>query len=125
MPASHRQDDARSCGATTIVEGQDFCYCNGKLWAVENDPETHGEGRLVSVVGSTVFINGKKVIVLGDHAGSDNALHNPPSTYPSQASSSVYAYEASVTPPINTITIDSNAYSIDNTTITIDNDANN
>jgi len=37
MPAAHRHDDLRVCGATTIVSGQGTVFVNGKLWAVEGD----------------------------------------------------------------------------------------
>lgn len=92
MPEAHRDSDTRNCGATTIVGGQSTVFVNGLLWAVEGDPESHGNGNLISVVGSSVFIGGIKVIVLGDTATSDNALHNPPSTDPNQGSSDVFAY---------------------------------
>lgn len=62
MPAAHRNGDARSCGATTVVEGQDFCYVDGKLWAVENDPNSHGDGQLIPTY-SGVYIDNKPVIV--------------------------------------------------------------
>lgn len=92
MPGAHREDDTRYCSALTIAEGQSTVFVNGKLWAVENDPESHGEGRLISVVGSTVFIEGKKVIVFGDTATGDNAGHPSGPTDPQGKSDTVFAY---------------------------------
>ena len=31
MPAIHRHDDARACGATTVVSGNTTVYANSKL----------------------------------------------------------------------------------------------
>lgn len=94
MPGAHRQGDSRFCGATTIVEGQSTVRVNGRLWAVSNDPNTHGEGRLQSVYGSTVRINGKRVIcAVGDKAGGDLANHPIPPTDPSKSSKDVWVYE--------------------------------
>lgn len=92
MPGAHRHGDTRMCDATTIAS--DFgVYVNGKLWAVEGDPETHGGGELVSVVGSTITIGGKKVIVaIGDVAKPDAALHPIPPTDPFARSTDVFAY---------------------------------
>lgn len=92
MAGAHRESDTRLCGATNIVEGQSTVYVNGQLWAVENDQDTHLEGRLISTIGSTVFIEGKKVIVLGDTATTDLAGHTPPLTDPATASGDVEAY---------------------------------
>lgn len=92
MPGAHRNSDTRYCGAATIVTGQGNVYVNGLLWAVEEDENSHGGGGLVSVVGSTVNINGKKVIVFGDAAVADNEDHFPPDTWPEQKSSDVFAY---------------------------------
>ena len=92
MPGAHRHGDSRFCGATTIASDGGV-YVNGKLWAVNDDPNTHGAGNLQSVVGSTVTVGGKRVIVaVGDKAGPDNALHPVPPTDPSTASSDVFAY---------------------------------
>ena len=92
MPGAHRHGDSRYCGATTIATNAGV-YVNGKLWAVNDDPNTHGAGNLKSVVGSTVMVGGKRVIVaVGDQAGPDNALHPVPPTDPSTASSDVFAY---------------------------------
>ena len=71
MPAVHRQDDLRVCGATTIVIGQSTVFANGKLWAVEGDPNTHGNGQLIAS-GSTVRINNIPIIIEGDQAQPDD-----------------------------------------------------
>ena len=92
MPQIHRDGDPRNCGATTIVTGQSSVYIGGKLIAVEGDQCTHGGGDLVSQVGSTIKINGKKIIVVGDTALPDLALHNPPATAPAASAVTVEAY---------------------------------
>ena len=91
MPTVHREGDSRFCGATTIVEGQSTVYVNGKLVSVDNDPETHGEGRIIATVASTVLVNGKVITVQGDTAGGDLAFHPLPPTDPSTFSDNVYA----------------------------------
>ena len=48
----------------------------GELWAVQNDPESHGEGRFKQPAKTTVKINGKPVIVKDDDANGDNAGHS-------------------------------------------------
>ena len=70
MPGAHRDEDARSCGALTTVVNQATTFVNGKLWAVQSDPNTHGAGGLIPT-NSTVFIEGKPVIVKGDSANAD------------------------------------------------------
>lgn len=92
MPKAHRQDDSRFCGATTIVVGQSTVFVNGKLWAVDGDPETHGAGNLIKT-GTTVFINGINVIVHSpDPATGDLAGHIPADTKTAEGSPNVYAY---------------------------------
>jgi uncharacterized Zn-binding protein involved in type VI secretion len=92
MPKVHRDGDARVCGAVTVVEGQSSVYVNGKLWAVEGDPNSHNEGRLIAS-GSSVYINGKKVIVHApDDATADLAGHPPATTKTAEGSGSVYTY---------------------------------
>jgi hypothetical protein len=59
---AHRHGDARVCGATTVVTGQSNTYVDGKLWAVEGDPNTDGGGGLIASQSAT-FIEGKRVIV--------------------------------------------------------------
>ena len=96
MPGAHRDTDARFCGAKTIVIGQSSVFVNGKLWAVEDDPEDHGAGELVQVVPpSNVYIQGKLAIcAIGDHAKADNFPHLPPETYPEEHSPNVFVYGA-------------------------------
>ena len=93
MPLAHRHGDARVCGATTVVTGQSTVTINGQLWAVEGDPNTHLEGGLIAS-GSTVTINGKKVIVnQPDQAVADTIgfpPHDNPMTAGSCASVSCY-----------------------------------
>lgn len=70
MAYSHRQDDARACGATTIVVGQDFVTIEGKLWSVDGDPNSDGGGNL-SASKTYVTIGGTPIIVAGDSAAPD------------------------------------------------------
>lgn len=96
MPQAHRETDARICGASTVVTGQDFCYVNGKLWAVLDDPNTHGDGDLINTTGDTVFINDRPVIVHGpDNAQPDDLCPIHPHCNPKtdQGSPDVYAYD--------------------------------
>jgi uncharacterized Zn-binding protein involved in type VI secretion len=92
MPAAHRDHDHRSCGAETEVTGQSTVYVNGKLWAVEGDKCSHGDGDLQATTGAkNVYINGKHVIVApGDQALPDDVPHNPP---PIDGSGNVNAYD--------------------------------
>ena len=88
--ALHRHNDSRGCGAKTIVIGQSTVFANQKLVAVENDPESHGGGNLISATNHRVYANNKKVIFIDDHASGDSAGHNPPSTYPTEGSPNVF-----------------------------------
>lgn len=90
MTAAHRQDDLRVCGATTIVTGQSSVFVNGKLWAVDGDQNSHVGGAL-NPAGTTVKINNKKVVVVGDPASAD-LLHPPPPTDASTGSGNVNCY---------------------------------
>lgn len=64
--------DKRDCGAFTIVVGQKTVRVNGELWAVKDDPNSHGDGNLINT-GSSVRIAGKFVIVSpGDPAKPDD-----------------------------------------------------
>lgn len=72
MPAAHRETDLRVCDAQTIVVGQSTVFVNGLLWAVNQDPCDHGDGDLITGIASTVTINGKGVIVVGDTAEPDD-----------------------------------------------------
>lgn len=65
-----------------------------ELWAVEGDPNSHGEGRFRTPANTTVKINNKNVIVKGDHAYGDNALH--PDPIAEGSSGTVYAYNIKV-----------------------------
>lgn len=60
---AHRDGDARACGARTTVTGQSTVFVNGKLWAVDRDPNSHGSGPLKPSGPKSVTINGKPVIV--------------------------------------------------------------
>lgn len=76
MPGAHTHGMSRACGATTVVIGQSHVFVNGKLWAVEGDPNSHGNGALIAS-GSKVFINGKKVIVNAPDAAAPDNLCPP------------------------------------------------
>lgn len=95
MSGSHRDGDARTCGAATVVAGQSTVFVNGVLWSVEGDPNDHGGGELIHS-GSTVFINGILVIILGDSAAPDALcpILDGPHCAPAAASAStnVFAY---------------------------------
>lgn len=69
MPPAHRHGDARNCGATTVVVNQSTTYVEGRLWAVDGDINSHGDGQLIHS-GTSVFIEGILVIV---HAPDDAA----------------------------------------------------
>ena len=90
MAAVHRQDDLRICGGKTIVTGQSTVSVNNKLWAVQGDENDHTGGAL-NPVGTTVTINNKKVVVVGDPAAGD-LLHPPPPTDADTGSSNVSCY---------------------------------
>lgn len=96
MPKAHRNNDGRICGATTIVSGQSTVFVNGKLWAVEADPNTHGGGGLIAS-GDTVFIENKKIIVNAPDSANPDSLCiplGPPHCNPqtSSGSENVFAY---------------------------------
>lgn len=68
----HRNNDRRSCGARTRVQGQSTVYVNNQLASVQGDPNTHGGGSLrASVNDGTVFINNKKLVLKGSEASRD------------------------------------------------------
>ncbi len=77
MPKAHREGDVRVCGATTIAAGQSHVTIEGQLWAVDGDPNTDGGGGLITTH-PWLTINGKGVIVVGDHAASDSVCPIPP-----------------------------------------------
>jgi hypothetical protein len=90
MPPAHRHGDLRVCGATTDVVGQSKVKVNGKLWAVKDDPNTHGNGKLINS-GTTVRIEGKFVIVhAADSASADDKCipEGPPHCSPDTAQGS-------------------------------------
>lgn len=91
MTAIHRHNDLRTCGATTIVSGQGDVYANGKLISVDGDENTHSGGALIAS-GSTVIINGKPVIVIGDLGEIDGLLHVGGADAASTGSGDVSAY---------------------------------
>jgi hypothetical protein len=89
MPGAHRNLHLRNCGATTIVEGQENVWVNDELWAVEEDPNSHGGGGLISLTAG-VYINDKKVVNnTPDEAYPDSAGHVCPST--AEGSENVFA----------------------------------
>lgn len=92
MPyGAHLNGDSRNCGATTIVTGQSTVFVNGKLWAVEGDKNSHGNGDLIPVTGHTVIVEGKEVIVNGpDNASADDASHPNPQTAAGSGDTLIY-----------------------------------
>ena len=71
--AAHRNGDLRTCGASTIVTNQSTVFVNNRLWAVEGDKNSHGNGDLIPVTGTTIFVENKLVIVHGpDSASADD-----------------------------------------------------
>ena len=94
MPPAHRHDDARICGASTVVTHQKKVRVNGKLWAVRGDPNSHGGGALINS-GTSVRIGGIPVIVdRPDASNADMLCPLPPHCAPSTAEGSpnVFAY---------------------------------
>lgn len=89
MPAIHRQDDLRTCGATTIATGQSTVYVEGKLIAVQGDNNTDGGGALIAGR-SDVTIGNIPIIVVGDSASPDSLCPIPggPHCAPAAASGS-------------------------------------
>jgi len=98
MAGVHRNGDSRACGATTVVTNQSTVYANGKLVAVQTDPNSHGAGGLnASINPGTVFIEGKEMVVNGSSAAADSLCpilagpHCGPSA--TSGSSNVFAFE--------------------------------
>lgn len=79
MAQAHTEDMLRVCGGRTVSEGQSFVKINGKKWAVEDDPNDHGEGKLIPSQ-SFVKINGKAVIMHPGEAEGDLLGHLPSTT---------------------------------------------
>jgi hypothetical protein len=97
MPEVHRDGDGRVCGASTVVVRQSTVYANGKLWAVQGDPNSHGGGAL-SASGSGVFVESTPVIVHAPDSAAPDALcipigglHCAPAT--ASGSPDVFAYD--------------------------------
>ena len=90
--SAHRNGDLRTCGATTIVSGQSKVYVNGKLWAVDGDPNSHGAGNLKPST-SKVYVSGKKVIIHRPDTtyNPDSAGHPVGSTDTAEGSGNVYS----------------------------------
>ena len=65
-----------------------------ELWSVDNDPESHGEGRLIVEGPKTVLIQGIPVVTHETRAGGDLAGHVEPQTNTKSGSWSetVFAY---------------------------------
>ena len=61
MPAVHRDEDPRVCGATTVVTNQSSVYANGLLIAVHGDACSHGAGNLIAH-SNEVYAEGIKVV---------------------------------------------------------------
>lgn len=91
---AHRHGDSRACGATTTVVGQSTCFVNGKLWAVDNDPNTHSAGNLDANSTDKVFIEGKPVVVHTPDLGkvNDGLAHSPSEVQTAQGSDDTFAY---------------------------------
>jgi uncharacterized Zn-binding protein involved in type VI secretion len=85
--AIHRQDDSRSCGATTIVSGQSTVYAGGKLVSVNGDGNTDGGGAL-SAATNNVFIGGIMIVNVGDSAAPDSLCPIPGGAHCSPSASS-------------------------------------
>ena len=95
MPKAHRHGDDRICGATTVVTGQSSCTVEGQLWAVLDDPNSHGGGPLVNTF-TGITIEGKPVIVhTPDQTSGADGLLLGPHANPMTASAcdSVQCYE--------------------------------
>jgi hypothetical protein len=70
MPAIHRHDDSRACGATTVAS-QDTVFADSKAVAVDTDPNSHGGGAINASGTNKVYIGGKLVSNVGDPASGD------------------------------------------------------
>lgn len=72
----HRNTDDRSCGADTVVEGNSTVFANDLLVSVNNDPNSHGEGRLIAGA-NQVYAENKLVVRRDDNANPDNLCGDP------------------------------------------------
>jgi uncharacterized Zn-binding protein involved in type VI secretion len=68
----HRDTDLRVCGAHTVAQCSDV-RVNNLFISIQDDPNDHQNGQLIAsdTVGK-VLVNGKPVILLGDHAKPDD-----------------------------------------------------
>lgn len=87
---AHRDGDARQCGASTIVSGQSTVFVNNKLASVNQDPNSHGEGRLSAHCNNVYIENKLAVNHTPDKAGGDLADHPMPPTDTAQGSPDVF-----------------------------------
>lgn len=81
MPAVHRDQDERNCGAKTNVTNQSSVYVNNLLAAVVGDKDTHGgnKGTFIGGLSNNVYVENKLIIVVGDDAQTDkvgDTVHN-------------------------------------------------
>lgn len=75
MPAVHRHEDARACGATTVVSGNTTVFANSKLIAINGNLNSHGAGALTAG-SANVFIGGVAVVNhTPDSAATDSLDH--------------------------------------------------
>lgn len=94
MPAIHRHSDARTCGATTVVVGNNTVYSNNILNSVYGDPNTHGGGALLATVNpGTVFIHNLEMVVVGSEANCDALLHCGGADASAAGSPNVFAFD--------------------------------
>jgi uncharacterized Zn-binding protein involved in type VI secretion len=70
MTAVHRDTDARTCGASTIVAGNSTVKINGLLASVDKDPNSHGGGAIGAST-NKVFVEGSMLVEAGDAAAPD------------------------------------------------------
>lgn len=86
----HRDGDSRQCGATTISSASST-YINGKLVALDDDPNSHGGGELIADGGQKVTIENKKVIMhKPDKAHPDSLDHPLPPTDTDEGSGNTF-----------------------------------
>lgn len=76
MSLLHRNDDARTCGALTVVTNQTTFFAANELVAVVGDNNSHGGGAFTNN-SRTFYIGGKKVIGVTDPAAPDNLCPDP------------------------------------------------
>ena len=93
MPAVHRDNDSRNCGAKTNVTNHSSVYVNGLLAAVVGDQDTHGgnKGTFIGGLSNNVYVENKLIIVVGDDARTDtvgSTTHN--NTNAADGSSNVF-----------------------------------